>query len=279
MIILALTNIASVFSNTFYIHFDGVLLVSRLVINKIMSGRLYDVITSLRHISREFRRRLSVEIKRRQKQWGKSLSSDMKTIIIRNNEVGKSYSEIGRNLQLNRATVYAVVKRYRERGDIENRPRSGRKKTLDDRVTRKLLRLAKNNRLLPLQDIARKFNENREDVVSSVTVRRCLYRNNFHRRVVRKHIRIREANVKGSLAWAPGKRYWTVERDWSRVIFSDECKIIVGENNRVFAWRKPSEEWLPQCLSPGCNAKMSLMIWGCITFNGVDTFNDREWKH
>jgi hypothetical protein len=124
---------------------------------------------------------------------------------------------------------------------------------------------------LPLQDITRQFNENWEDVVSSVTVGRCLYRNNVHRRVVRKNIRIREANVRGHFAWARGKGYWTVERDWSRVIFSDECKIIVGENKRVFVWRKPGEECLPQCLSSGCKAKMSLMIWGCITFNGVGT--------
>ena len=124
---------------------------------------------------------------------------------------------------------------------------------------------------MPLQDITRKFKENREDVISSVTVRRCLYINNFHRRVVRKNIRIREANVRGRLAWARGKIYWTVERDWSQVICSDESKIIVDENNRVFVWRKPGEEWLPQCLSPDCNAKMSLMIWGCITFNGVGT--------
>ena len=62
---------ASVFSKKMYFHFDGVLLeVSRLVINEIMSGRLYDVITTLRHISREFKRRLSDEIKRKQKQWG-----------------------------------------------------------------------------------------------------------------------------------------------------------------------------------------------------------------
>jgi hypothetical protein len=62
---------ASVFSKKLYFHFDGVLLeVSRLVINEIMSGRLYDVITTLRHISREFKRRLSDEIKRKQKQWG-----------------------------------------------------------------------------------------------------------------------------------------------------------------------------------------------------------------
>ena len=100
----------------------------------------------------------------------------------------------------------------------------------------------------------------------------------------RTNIRIREANVRGRLAWAPGKRYWTVERDFSRVIFSDECKIIVGENNRVFAWRKPGEEWLPQCLSPGCKAKMSLMIWGCIIFNGninaakyIEILEDNLW--
>jgi hypothetical protein len=31
---------------------------------------LYDVITTLRHISREFKRHLSDEIKRKQKQWG-----------------------------------------------------------------------------------------------------------------------------------------------------------------------------------------------------------------
>jgi hypothetical protein len=62
---------ASVFSENFYFHFDGVLLeVSSLVINKIMSGRFYDVITSLRYISREFRHRLSAEIKHKQKQWG-----------------------------------------------------------------------------------------------------------------------------------------------------------------------------------------------------------------
>ena len=94
----------------------------------------------------------------------KDLSSDVKTIIIRNYEAGKSYSEVGRNFQLKRSTVYAVVKIYHEQGDIENQPRSGRKKKLDDRDTCKLLRLVKNNRLLPLQDITRKFNENREDV-------------------------------------------------------------------------------------------------------------------
>jgi hypothetical protein len=55
------------------------------------------------------------------------------------------------------------------------------------------------------------------------------------------------------------------------LIFFRTTRLIVGENNRIFIWRKPGEEWLPQCLSPGCKAKMSLMIWVCVTFNGVGT--------
>lgn len=188
---------------------------------------------------------------------------------MRNYEAGKSYSKIGSYILLNRTTVCGVVKWYRERGDIKNQLRSDRKKKLYDRDTCKLLRLVKKNRSLPLQDINRKFNDNREDVVYSVTVQHCVYRNNFDRRVVRTNIRIREANVRGHLNWARRKRYWTVNRHWRRVIFADECQIIVVETNRVFVWRKPVDEWLPQCFSPYYNAKLSLMILGFITLNGV----------
>ena len=36
-------------------------------------------------------------------------------------------------------------------------------------------------------------------------------------------------------------------------------------------WRKPGEEWDPQCMSPPPRTKFSLMIWGCITWDGVGT--------
>ena len=40
---------------------------------------------------------------------------------------------------------------------------------------------------------------------------------------------------------------------------------------RVYIWRKSDEAWLPECISPGINKKLKVMIWGCITFNGVGT--------
>lgn len=45
----------------------------------------------------------------------------------------------------------------------------------------------------------------------------------------------------------------------------------VGSDNRIFVWRKVGEEWMPCCLSTPPTPKFSLMIWGCITFDGVGT--------
>ena len=42
-------------------------------------------------------------------------------------------------------------------------------------------------------------------------------------------------------------------------------------DNRVLVWRRPGEEWTPPCLNPGRGSRLSLMIWGCITYEGVGT--------
>lgn len=90
------------------------------------------------------------------------------------------------------------------------------------------------------------------------------------RRVEETH-RIREANRKARIAWCRGNRYKTINAYWNRVIFSDECKIDIGTDNRVFIWRRVREEWMPCCLSQPPTPKFSLMVWGCITFDGVGT--------
>jgi hypothetical protein len=55
------------------------------------------------------------------------------------------------------------------------------------------------------------------------------------------------------------------------VIYSDECGVELGMDNCVLTWRRPVEEWTPLCLNPGRGVRVSLMIWGCITYEGVDT--------
>ena len=55
------------------------------------------------------------------------------------------------------------------------------------------------------------------------------------------------------------------------MIYSDECKVELGMDNRVLIWRRPGEEWTPPCLNPGRGVSVSLMIWGCITYGGEGT--------
>ena len=107
--------------------------------------------------------------------------------------------------------------------------------------------------------------------MSKRTVQRKLYEERYRKCVVKKAIRIRAENVKKRLAWCKLNRHKTVTDHWKRVIFSDECKVEVGMDNRVLIWRRPREEWTPQCLNPGRGARMSLMIWGCTTYEGVGT--------
>ena len=86
---------------------------------------------------------------------------------------------------------------------------------------------------------------------------------------------VKEVNRKKRLSWCREKRWWTVQQHWKKVIFSDESKIMIGHDERVYVWRKCGEGWRPD-LVPSANVKpkYEAMIWGCITFNGVGTISD-----
>ena len=74
--------------------------------------------------------------------------------------------------------------------------------------------------------------------------------------------------------WAKERKDWTVEGEWKKWIFSDESQVIVGENNRIYIWRKDHEINEPHlgCTRP--RGKFSLMVWGCICYEGVGTLTD-----
>ena len=58
---------------------------------------------------------------------------------------------------------------------------------------------------------------------------------------------------------------------WKKVCFTDESKIkISGSDGRVFVWRKSTEEWMPTCtLGTVKTGEASIMVWGCMSYNGV----------
>ena len=54
-------------------------------------------------------------------------------------------------------------------------------------------------------------------------------------------------------------------------MFSDESQIVLGTNNRFssYIWRKDDENYNPHLICSRSERKVSLMIWGCISYDGV----------
>ena len=49
------------------------------------------------------------------------------------------------------------------------------------------------------------------------------------------------------------------------MIFSDESQVFIGEDQRIYIWRKPDEEgWRPDLLERRERNPVKVMIWGCI---------------
>ena len=121
-----------------------------------------------------------------------------------------------------------IIRRFQATGSIENLPASGRLQLMSARDKRSLIRSVKNNQSTPLKEITAKFNENGNRAVSKRTVQQVLFKAGYHRRVVRKVIRIRKVDKRNRAAWCRGKRYLPVDSYWNRVIFSDESQVEIG---------------------------------------------------
>lgn len=200
------------------------------------------------------------------------LSPEVKTIVFELYQEGHTIRGISELLQIPRSTVGCLVKRVGERGSVENQPRSGRPALITPRDYRKLERIVKVDRRKTLTDITNTFNENRPVPVARRTLQFHLHKHGYKRRVSKKKIVVREVNRKKRLHWCREKRRLTVENYWNKVIFSDESKIMIGHDQRVYVWRKRDEGWRPDLVTPRrVQPCYQVMIWGCITWHGVGT--------
>ena len=185
------------------------------------------------------------------------LSPSKRAAIVALHDQGLSYQAIANKYGIAKSTAHYTYQRYQEHGTYKSLPRSGRPPIVTDRTRRHVLRDIKNNRTAPYADIAKSI-----EGVTARQVRDIATAAGYHRRVARRKPYLTPAQIEKRMAWAEANR----ERDWGKVIFTDETRLEIGERpGRRYVTRKPGEEFLFENIQPTFKSgRKSIMVWGCI---------------
>lgn len=141
----------------------------------------------------------------------------------------KSTREIANIVNRPQSTVNSVIQRYKRRGNVANAERKGRPKILTDRDKRKIIKEAKSDRTMSLDELTDKFQESLNISISRNTIRSALHELGHYGRVAKKKPLVSEKNRKKRLFWCYKRRKWVSE--WNQVIFSDESRFEIFNND------------------------------------------------
>ncbi|KAJ3537592.1 hypothetical protein NMY22_g5533 [Coprinellus aureogranulatus] len=177
----------------------------------------------------------------------RQLDTPTKNRIIRVYKVTGNAAKAANIENVNPRTTQRVIKRYEETGSTSNKPRTSRPRILSDHDERAITCYAQKHwkhRQEPLKDLA--FNSPANPSASTVPY------------LTRKH-------KKARIAWARKHRHYR-RREWSKVIWSNECYIYLGDRDgRVYVTRREDEVLLKECTVPTFKQpSVRVMVWGCI---------------
>ena len=199
----------------------------------------------------------------------KELTVEQKNVVISLHAEKFSQRKIASILGVSQSRVCKVLKRVKSQNNVENVPRSGRQSKTGIRGDRRIVRRTKCHRKQTLAKITNTVNEWLPQTISARTVRHRLRREGFMRRKIRKQIVISDVNRRCRVSWCRTRLTWTLQNYWKHVIFSNETQVVIGQNKKVYAWRRPHEIWQSGCLGDGKQRKLSVTFWGYITYKGV----------
>lgn len=200
----------------------------------------------------------------------KETGVEIRNLIVKLREDGKSYGEIAKTVKKCRATIQSIIKKYEETGNSCNQPRSGRPKVLNNREIRLLIKKVKKDPKKSAPTLAAELATETNKRVHAETVRRILRCNGFHGRTPRRKPLISKVNQQKRLTYA--LKYQNETSDfWKQVLFTDESKFnIYGCDGRGKVWRKANEELKLQNMTPTVkHGGGSVMVWGSMAAAGV----------
>ena len=204
---------------------------------------------------------------------GKELSNEVRRMVIDMYRNRMSVTGIGKLLQMPRSTLSTICVSWRDQNKSTRTKRRGKKRMLKNSYLRRLRLLILTGRFETKAMILAKFQRIYDVSISRSTFKRYLKVIGASRRPnCKKEVTILR-HRKARLAWVKQRKFWTVQQ-WSKVIFSDECCVKIGQDKRVYVWKMADEGYYrPDLYGDNKKPKCQVMIWGCISWFGVGTIS------
>ncbi|GBN76685.1 hypothetical protein AVEN_61360-1 [Araneus ventricosus] len=187
----------------------------------------------------------------------------IRNLIIEHFKDGKCIRTIGKLVKVSPSTVFAIIKRWKLRGTVENALKSGAPHTLTHRNRSFIMHTIKKNPRLNAVKLTTELEKRFAIKVNPETVRRVIRSYGHNSRFARRNFFVNERTRKLRLDLAK----FMVDKDisfWESVIFVDESKFnIFVSDGRITVWGKPNEELNPKNFLPTVKYRGGgIMVWG-----------------
>lgn len=206
----------------------------------------------------------------------KPIPNSVRANILLLSESGLSSCKIASKTGLGKSTVARVIKEHLP--EKEN-TRLGCPSKLSSTDRRRIVSSITSGKAENAVQATHLINSALSHPISSQTVCNVLKAASMKAVVKKKKPLLSIKHRRRRLAFALKHQNWTVE-DWTRVIWSDETKINrIGSDGRKYVWKKAGEPLQDKEVQGTVKfGGGSLMVWGCMSWNGVGILAEVEGK-
>lgn len=155
------------------------------------------------------------------------LTEKQKYKIIVLKEENYNINEIADKMEINRKTVMKWINNYEKNNNIQRKKGSGRKHITSLEDNKIIINVIKMDNDLSVREI-KNILEKKGIIISHSTIHRILTDNDFIYKFPIKKPLLTEKHKKNRLEWAKKN----INRDWNKVIFSDESIIRISGFNK-----------------------------------------------
>lgn len=185
-------------------------------------------------------------------------------------KAGNTYHDIAHTLGLTTPTVARNFHQLEKQGRSPNfylhKVIPGRPKLISPHAERRAVRLIYSGTCADATDVQRELFPQ----LHPTTVRRMFIRKGLYGRVRRRKPWLPKRHILGRKIWAKAHFQRTLQF-WRKVWYSDESKFnLFGSDGRQYCRRRAGEELLERnVVKTMKHGGGSLMVWGCISWNGT----------